>query len=408
MKKEVHNNSSHDAGFTLLELLLVVGLTTVLIIGFGRLSTSWANRELADLSGVHMQKIAEATESYIRTTRPTAGGNITNAVLATLPASLINPGPPPRIRNPLRRDVQIQLNIVGTEYQALIYTTGDPIPFDRLFLAARAAGASGGYIENVASPAGAGNTTAISAFGLWTAPTAGLPNLGTFNADGGQLVSYIAFSFEEVFGPYLYRDDLGDPDLNTMFTDLNMNGNDLLAVGNLDANNVDVDQGVNVTGTMNVTGETIFAGSLDIGNVMTVGGQLAVTNDLTVSAGDVVVEGGNIAAASMNVDTANASIVNAPDISATGLTVNGADTVLASDIAITGPVNIVGEIQANTLNTNTLSADEVQSNQMTVTGNVAVQGDLSVTGSAVVDVLAVDDCVRIQPGGVNEQYGPNC
>lgn len=390
-------NIKHSGGFTLLELLLVVGLSATLIISFGRLSTLWANRELAELSGAHMNQITEVVESYIRTERPAAGGDVTADITANLPTGLT-------MTNPLRRDVSVQLRVTGSEYQAVIYTDGAIIPHSRLLPAARAAGAAGGLVNNLTT---AGNI-AESAFGLWTTDLAA--NFGglapTVTNDGGQLVSYLSFSIEEVFGAYLYRENLGDPDLNTMFTDLNMNGNAIRAASEVETNDLDVYNTATVD-SLAVVGDTTFNGSVNITGAMGVADQLSVTNDVVVSNGNVVVSTGDIDAQSMTVNTVEAAVINAPDISATGITVD-ANTTLTSDLTVTGLVDIDGEIQANTLNANTLDVQDVTTNQMTVNNSVTVNGNAEITGSAIIDVLAVDDCVTIQPGGLNEEYGPNC
>lgn len=390
----------NNKGFTLLELLLVVGLAATMIVSFGRLSTLWANRQLADLSGIHMQRITEIVENHIRTDHPAVGGDITGTIAANLPIGLT-------MTNPLRRDIEVELLVTATEYRAIIYTNGAIIPHNKLLPAARAAGASGGLVTNIVTAA----NIAESAFGLWTA------NLGDFgvgptvDADGGQLVSYLSFSIDEVFGAYLYRNDMGvgNENLNTMFTDLNMNGNAIRAVDSVETNDMDIYNTATIQ-QLQVDGNTTFAGSVDITGALDVGNQMVIDGDLTVSNGDVVVDGGTINAASMDVGTARASIINAPDISATSLSVTGANSILASDLTITGGVTIEidGEIQANTLNANQLTAQGVTTNQMTVNNNVTVNGDAIITGSAVMDVLAVDDCLTIQPSGLNDQYGPNC
>lgn len=415
------NNISGEKGFTLLELLLVIGLTTTLVIGFGRLSSLWANRELAELSGVHMQKIAEVTESYIRANAAAnppilASGDITAAIVAELPDELKVAG---EIINPVQRTapINIGLQINGDDYEALIYTTGPAIPYSRLLPAARAAGGAGGMITDI-NPVIDTPNIAKSAFGLWEVnvlPFTGGP-LNVDRDDGGQLVSYITFSSEEIFGAYLYRQDMdaavGRPELNTMFTDLNMNGFALTGAGIVETTNMEVYN----TATLNqlaVDGNTTFTGSVDITGNTAVGGTMAVTNDVTVVNGNVEVGAGDINAQTVNVNTAFASEVNAPNVSATNLDVT-ANTTFASELTITGDVDLLidGEIQADSLNANTIdAAGTVTTNQMTVENNITVNGDATITGSAVMDVLAVDDCVTIQPGpapNLNDQYGPNC
>lgn len=398
MKNIDNKRQQKESGFTLLELLLVIGLTTSLIIGFGRLSTIWANQQIAELSGIHMARVTDTVENYIRTERPAAGGDITADIAANLPTGMT-------MRSPLRRDVAVELRVAGNEYQAVIYTDGDVIVHDKLMQSARAAGSAGGYVTNITSPA----NIAESAFGLWTTDlTADFAGLApTVNNDGGQLVSYLSFSLEEVFGAYLYREDMGDADLNTMFTDLNMNGYAIRSAASVEANDMDVYNTATI-GQLQVDGDTTFAGSVDISDTLDVGDQMVVDGDLTVANGDVLIEGGDINAAGVNVDTLNASIINAPDIAATSITINGADSVLTTDISISGEVFIDGEVQANTLNANQLTATNVDTNQMTVNDNITIDGNAEITGSAVMDVIAVDDCFTIDPDGLDERYGPNC
>jgi len=174
--------------------------------------------------------------------------------------------------------------------EAVVFTTGgEEIPPDQALSIAQAVGASGGFTLKGGSPGEVRAT--FDGYNL------DLNDFGDPAPDtGGKLVS--AIFMNEVGSTamdYLYRKEIHDrPELNRMYTNLDMNGNDINNVQHLSAKNIRVMENV-------VVANDIEGGSLHATQNMEVGGDAIVTASLRaqdlhattkISAGnDVIVAG---------------------------------------------------------------------------------------------------------------------
>jgi len=153
--------------------------------------------------------------------------------------------------------------------EAIVFTTGgEDIPPDQALSIAQAIGASGGFTIKGASPGQVRAT--FDGYNL------DLSNFGDPAPDtGGKLVSAIFMNEVGSTGmDYLYRKEIHDrPELNRMYTNLDMNGNDLNNIQYLNTKNIRSMGDV-------VVANDIESGSLHAAQNMEVGGDAIVTASL--------------------------------------------------------------------------------------------------------------------------------
>lgn len=189
----------------------------------------------------HMDRVATAAAQYVRdnyaalqaTATATTAATVTFANLQAggyLPAGFVN-------RNAWGQSYAVYvLEPTANNLLTLVLTTGgrshDPArpQFGNQDVPGAAAmiGARGGYIPTGTVP-GQATTTVQGAFGGWRVPLTGtnIPNPGA-----GHLAALLYFDQGNLASDYLYRFNVpGQPDLNTMHTNLNMDGNTILMGG---------------------------------------------------------------------------------------------------------------------------------------------------------------------------------
>ena len=422
-KKSVQKN---ETGFTLLELLLVVGIMGVLILGITQLTQSWVNSEISTGAGQHLQRTANVVQKYIEanytTLTPTANALAAGGVWQNLEDNLAEEGllTSGNLRSPLGVDMKIGFVIdtsgVTPIRRATIYSA-NPFVANRVLDAARKAGNIGGVIS--AFPDG---TQATGAFGQWRiaknlllpgaidpCPASSIPT-GT----QGCLVGVVTFNKATLTGPYLYREDMGDPSLNTMNTTLFMNSNSILGASDINTNDLEVVNQANL-GNTTVSGPATFNGTTTINN------GLNVNNGMTQSGGDATFSNNTafnstMAATTVNTTNLNATTIQAPTIRTNTLdtqnmVVNNGSVTVDDDINVNGNVNIVGpgsEIFADTVNAGNINANNgaISVGNVNVENTMTINGAIDVTGgTVVVNQLVADECVRINDGTTYQPYG---
>jgi hypothetical protein len=127
-------------------------------------------------------------------------------------------------------------------------------------------GATGGFVigsTGATGPYSAGRV--YGAFGGWSYAVANW-NVGGLSPEPGHIAASLAFTERLAFAPapYLYRYQVpGYPEANQMFTDINMSGNNINNVGNLNAGSVDV------TDTLAVGGLATFGADVTADGLVT-------------------------------------------------------------------------------------------------------------------------------------------
>ena len=396
-----------EAGFTLLEMLLVVGLTASLSVGLLDITQQWLNNRLADNAGQHLKDLSESVEEYLLTEdfATLSDGEINTALETAFPTISLT--------SPLRRDYTVYLRKTtgaNARLEALIYTSGVEIAPEVLTKAARAAGLNGGFASTFTP--GENRNRAVSAYGVWGVDMAAYNAADTVSAgaEGGHLVAYVpVMQQNKTAGPYLYRTDdcngngiPGEPaDIacNTMFANIDMNDNDILNANNVTSDNMVV-YGTANTDTLNVTGDTTIDGT------MSVAGQSTFNQNVTITAGTLTVSNGDINAPSATVtaetgevtDLSVTNTITTDSITAdSGLQVTGGGIALTENLNISGSnisVDINGAMTLGQLNVTTLNTDTLSTQNFEATGNVNVNGDMAVdtvnTDSLITDTSCID------------------
>lgn len=368
-------------GFSLLELILTVGIFMMLMIAVFNLLQTFAERELARSTHKYMSTVAQAMDQILdnvdnfnalyNAARGTGGGY-------QLIADSTAPAPDNITKNfqvggvwiqasrllnsqfrqlsPLRSQVRILLRIsdnpateADTRALEVFVVTATPRPDGVVRLVANTAGAAGGFIRTY----GVKNTAVIqSAYNSWNVtPSAGLQAtpwytnelLPSLNSDtqGSYVVHYAYHNLEDKTGDYLYRvadtDNVGVPakNRNTMHGPINVGGNDIIGAD-------DVNIGSNGFG-QNLVGSVGGAVHPDCtGNVLCVNGTGVIKGGANV-ASNLTVNGNATIADSMNAQTMRVQ----NGLSATDRTTYGAQGLFVVDGTGNQQDNIIVQNNAN-------------------------------------------------------------
>lgn len=326
----------HNAGFSLLELLLSMGVFFAMMMAIFMLLQTYAERELARSANKYMASVADATRDMLSNVdnfnalyaaAVAAGGGYQLIADASAPAQdniakdfqvggiWIQGSRTLNARfgsnSPLRSPVRILLRVaddpsISTDIPAfdMMVVTSTPRPDSVVRRAASEGGASGGYIRTYSSKSDA---EVVNSFGSWKfALGSGLQSTTWYSTelrsslnsqiDGSYLAYYKYVNLEDVGGDYLYRVKDFDPTLkrNTMYGDFNIGGNDIYGGDNINIGNSgsakpfttsDADPGVPADCKDNVlcvNGTGIVKGSGTIGGMLTTEGSALIADSAGV------------------------------------------------------------------------------------------------------------------------------
>ena len=343
-------------GAGLLETLIAVSLLGMLFLsGLAWLETRRQGK-LAELAGGQLALVATGARAFIDADFPAmlvaAGGGSHEITIADLIAAGSLP-PSVTAVDAMRRQVRVLLVPAGAG--ALDVVVGQAV----------AAGDARRPVQALLSPSPA-------RIGMVQPDTPGRVRGPAIDADVsahqalfggvpqvGALASAWRADFGSVYGSYLWRDAVpGFAAANTMTTALDMDGNDILSGGAVEAAEAEV------------TGNAVIGGDVEAAAV-TVGRSLAVTGDITAT-GALTAAIGNFTGA-----VSAASLTSAGPVQAASATVLG--QVTAGSFSTTGTFSAgtatVTDLQATRLTgqaatLTSVSAGNLTGGQMTVTGNV--------------------------------------
>lgn len=422
-------NRRKERGFSLLEMLLTTMIVSGLLVAVFNLLEDYAEKRLAESTAEYMENIALAVEDIIADplyfqaaydaadARP---GDILELSLTdlttgfgTIPGSTrLNENI--RNRTPMGSEINILLRIADnpvdtTDSQAMeiLVTTSEPIIDERARRAASAAGPYGGLLRDAGEPI-------RSSFASWRVTMADLA--GTDWANGvaatppvmnetAYLVHYRHMSFDESAGDYMFRVSVpGRPELNRMYTNLNMGTHNIMGTDNFDlSGNLDLQGRAMINGNARIQGNTI----IERGNV---------TAANRYHADSIIVNGaGGGVTGNLTVDDAiNINLLNlSGQLNAqTAEFREGVDTtnqITADNILLQDGINSSGSINATRLQGNGSNPDIVIQGQMNAsdyrTETLTVQSGNVGTLDTITDAnLSVNGELRandIGLGGVN-------
>lgn len=420
----------HTQGFSILETLLTTVVVMGILLAIFNLFEDYAEKMLARSTAKYFNNISDAVEEmisnqdYFNIIYAMADAE-TNDILELDINDLINgfglaPNDIPasttlnrniRQQTPLKTGVNIMVRVadntaIATDADALeiIIASDIPVLDSRARRTAHKMGAYGGYFRD--------ETDNIKhAFASWRLdPT--LFNDSTWGDAingtppsqdvGTYIVHYKYKSFEDITGDYLYRDRvIGSPELNRMHTDMNLGGNNILGVDNLDiTNDLNLDAKAIVKGSMNVGNATFTQSNFVANNKMTTGNALIRGNGTGVR-GNLSVEG-DLSTTSMsakgtiNADNAifNNGLTTAGDLRSNG-NVQFSNGFQAGTVNATG---LTGDHLFNITIGNSLKASDLELRRLNVgvDGNIGtidtqVSGDMGVTGDVNVPNIGFGD-----------------
>jgi type II secretory pathway pseudopilin PulG len=310
----------HECGFSLIELLFAVVLGTVLMTSILSLANQGTRRIRQVTAGKQLQLIGHAVRHYVMSHYASllAGSTATRAVPIPM-ADLVAGGylPPGYTgQNPFGDVYTVYVLQPKTNDLAAV-TLGAPPdgspgftwtdqPADNHYAdvvipgAAQTGGPEAGYVATGDVP-GEVRGGLVGAYGGWTFSIAGtsIPNPGP-----GHLVLFQYFSNGTLDPDYLYRVAVpGHPELNQMFTALNMGGNDVTGVDDLSASGNVATSGLSpTTGFPHgvapngiQTWDLFAAGGLYAGVDASGNPAVAIAGGNVSAEGDVTAENGRIA-----------------------------------------------------------------------------------------------------------------
>jgi hypothetical protein len=256
MHKEIYA-MKRQSGFGLLEVLGALAVGTIIFAGYARMAGD-AQKQMRDtVTAQHLKQVSDAATRYIQDNWATIEATATATVPAVITTAMLTAtgylSSTFSGTNPYGQTLQVEvLEPSAGNLQAVVLSMGGTtIPQAQAPRIAAKVGAGGGYTPS-ASP-----TTAQGAFGGWSMPL-------TYNTKpgAGHLAGLLYFSNGQLIPDYLRRHSVpGHPEVNQMFTTLDMNGQNLS-----NANQVN---GTTVTASQTVTAG---AGNVQLSNQAGEGG----------------------------------------------------------------------------------------------------------------------------------------
>ncbi len=405
---------SSQRGFTLLEMLLAVGVIGALMVMVSRVSTEIINQRVAQTAGQQLAAISQISEdvvlrsadglwpntSELVTGKSGLGQNIYTTLANNnyvLDGGLL-------VANS-KVEVMYGMSVAGATGPSLvrvITVLKKPYPLAQAVKIARAAGSRGALIRPDVPGVISG------AFNNWrytmaSAVSQGLTNAGLAPIGPGEayVLSYRTLSQSDVLGPYLNK--YGTGGRNVMFNDLLMNGNSIIAAKDIDVGTMSATKAARFD-QLAVNGDASFQGGIDAGDNVTVKGNLNVSQgDLNVTNGDLKVPGGNVSAKGLRADTLDANDLTTKDITTKTLRVDGGDTLITSNLAVSGgsSLDITGPLKATVVDAETITTKTMKTSSMSVKENATLAGETTINNTAKIDQLVLDGCMVLD----NAKYG---
>lgn len=414
---------NRQSGFTLLEVLLTVGVAgtfLLFIIGIGQ---AIAERQASRAAANYVAQINKAVDYML--SDPALFTQLYNAVGAPLirqasVADLINGtgvlagmNRNPMLSanfpliGPMRQTYRIIFRVADdfadpADSEALeVYVLSETRLLDKTAMdIATALGGNGGALRDTATPATA-NLRGI--YGSWIVPMTDLAGTAWHAAvigaapptlrNGSYVASYTYVDINRIARDYLYRNNMGDPDLNMMRSDLSLGGFNLLGVDDIATTGMLSTDQILVNGNARLQGGMIVNGNLQID------GPTAVGSITSGGAAQIAVAGGTFNVANrVAADAAGFQTLNTEGLTADGdvttedANLNASTLTVASGVFATsdgfsaGGTTVGGQLRTSDLTTGALTVQSGNTGMifMETSGNFSQSG-----GTSKMDVLSV-------------------
>lgn len=239
-------------GFGLLDVGLSIGVGMLAVAGYLQFQSDTTATLKAAGAADFMEQIATASSDYLRANSGTLQQNIASGSSAVIPVtgsdtvyglpSLQSAGLLPASFTNVNGFGQsaafIVRNVAATcttpePVEGMLTTYGGASMSDHeLGLAMGKIGGLGGAMY-ARPPIGVAGTTIQGAYGTWSSPAANWNPGGGIAPTTGHLMANVS-NLSSASAPWLNRYATGNPDDNTMHTNINVNGNNLDRIGNTD------------------------------------------------------------------------------------------------------------------------------------------------------------------------------
>ncbi len=350
-------------GFSLLEMLLSVGVIGFIALGFVQMTKDFIDEKQSISAAEHMRVIHEAAYDYLMDTNTanfaTIHGALANNAGQEIPFAALTGGgyldTGFNQRNGFGRDVRVvayRINSLGTSVlELLTTTTGAPLPAERALEITQSFGGQGGlWLEINGDPAGRYNNNAVvGTYGMWTVPENSLAttlgaNITAPDTQGqtAHAVAYSFINFENELGDYLYRTNVAGSTLfNRMAVNIDMSNNNLRGVDDLEmTDTLTVDAVADFRGFARVRGGVTVAGDVSTnGDIESMDGltttgantPINIDNDFSADVVRFTAGGGaqRINSSHAQFNTLSTANLSASDIAASSASVNNGGSFLA-------------------------------------------------------------------------------
>ena len=432
---------SNKKGFSLLELLLVVGVFSILLAYASSIYDSWY-RDSIDRKVVNeILYLQNAAEGYVnlnfeRVLPPL--GSIDEIDINDLIAENALPNGYSNI-NSHRQRMRVLIShttdsaVNGSVVDVLTITDNPSlanvqrIPNNRLFRVAENFPEIG-IVSNITLGPDCCNGTVQSLLGLWRLPLSDISGLytTTANDDGGYLAAYGRVSIDQdIVSNYLYRVPIASvPNANTMEVNLDMGGNDIINTNAIISDAINIggnaliegnrDTQLNSPYVLVTTQDMIFEQNMAVesnnsekGNVIIngdggIGADFIVSDTLTVQL-DENTNSGVVSAREMSADGINPlnivnfrnanfnnSLLEAGNLYSsdtqynTTLTTNNVQAIRVNNISNLTAANLVSETTNINSNSFTIPSELVIGNNLNIIGDANLTGRLNVDNDTTI------------------------
>lgn len=252
-----HMYNKRQGGWLSIELIAVLVIATLVGVSFSSYYVAYQSNNAAQVIAEHLKTINTATENYVKANWESIKTDASGGTAEIDFDTLINEGYLPSgfsNTNPIGQEYSVtavpapndtltifivgeggQITTNGTLFGGDLNLVTNVIP-----RAARLNGVSTGFIPYQELP-DADPDVLEGPDAAWTFDLASVPDLSSLNYFQGALASVIHMESGALNNDYLYRSDVGIPELNRMETTLDMHGNDILDAGTILARDIIID-----------------------------------------------------------------------------------------------------------------------------------------------------------------------
>lgn len=420
-------HNKYNRGFSLLEVLLAIGVMTVLVTGAARIFDDWFKQSVNRKVASETLELQNAAEKFVKLnmdlvtdTMVTSPGSISEISMAELiDRDFLSEGYVPRTSFNQSLRVFIRRadddTVGGTAIEVI--TVGDNLNNrdsrmldKRLFDAALSGGPKMGLVSAADLGVNCCNGNIQSAYGEWSIPLNRLAGLYSPNPtveNGGYIASYGRVSLDDAKDDiYLYRVEMPNrPELNRMMTNMDMNQRDIFNAGTVVSDNMAVSGSALLEGreTSGFSSPYVLAvsegfegvGHLNISPNGDNKGDLIVIGDDNTSSFDLDVRNNvNLLNANGLAQTRNANVTTVQAMSSAAFVdtnIRGvgfsASRVATQTTQVSGNMNQVNVLQTSLANVDSLNTGsaiiavtDVESTETALGGNLVSQNNVAVQG----------------------------